>query len=153
MNSGWYNLSSDILKPLMDERLRTLDLIRQNFFYVKTAKSMARTVKKNLLDGIEFTKSRWSNHLAERIHSISYFPKDAWSAVNKLKEWIQSHHVTPNIMRFKKEDNTYTETDEEKVEILSTHFEFFLNDTVNIEWIILTEIKQKPVFKIIDTIL
>ena len=56
-------------------------------------------------------------------------------------------------MRFKKEDNTYTETDEEKVEILSTHFEFFFNGTVNIEWIILTEIKQKPVFKVIDTIL
>ena len=67
---------------------------------------MARTVKKNLQDGIEFSKFRWSNNLAERIHSMSHFSKDAWSAVNKLKEWIQSHHVTPNIMRFKKEDNT-----------------------------------------------
>ena len=25
MNSGWYNLSTDILKPLMDKRSRTLD--------------------------------------------------------------------------------------------------------------------------------
>ena len=47
MNSGWYNLLSDILKPLMDERSRTLDLIRQKHFDVQTAKSMARTVKKN----------------------------------------------------------------------------------------------------------
>ena len=47
MNSGWYNLSYDILKPLMDEISRTLDIIRQNNFNVKTAKSMARTVKKN----------------------------------------------------------------------------------------------------------
>ena len=46
MNSGWYNLSTDILKPLMDERSRTLDLIRQKNFDVKTAKSMMRTVKK-----------------------------------------------------------------------------------------------------------
>ena len=29
-------------------------------------------------------------------------------------------------MRFKKKDNTYTETDEEKLEILSTHFEIVL---------------------------
>lgn len=58
MNSGWYNLSTDILKPLMDESLRTLDLIKQKNFDVKTAKSMAKTVKKNVQDGIELTKSR-----------------------------------------------------------------------------------------------
>ena len=46
MNSGWYKLSTDILKPLMDERSRTLDLIREKNFDVKTAKSMMRTVKK-----------------------------------------------------------------------------------------------------------
>ena len=38
MNSGWYNLSSDILNPLMDERSRTLDLITQNNFNVKQLK-------------------------------------------------------------------------------------------------------------------
>ena len=86
---------------------------------------MTRTDKQNLQDDIEFAKSRWSNHLAERIHSMSNFPKDAWSAVNKLKEWIQCHHVTPIIMRFKKEDNTYTETDEEKIDMVSSHFEIF----------------------------
>ena len=53
MNSRWYNLSTDILKPLIDKRLRTLDLIRQKNFDVKTAKSMARIVKTNLQDGIE----------------------------------------------------------------------------------------------------
>ena len=35
MNSGWYNLSSDILKPLMDERSRKFDLIRQKFLMSK----------------------------------------------------------------------------------------------------------------------
>ena len=44
MNSGWYKLSTDILKPLMDERSRTFDLIRQNNFDVKTANSIAITV-------------------------------------------------------------------------------------------------------------
>ena len=38
MNSGWCNLSSDILKALMDKRSRTLDLIRQNNFNVKQLK-------------------------------------------------------------------------------------------------------------------
>ena len=58
------------------------------------------------------------------------FPKDAWSTVNKLKEWIQGHHVTPNSMRFKKEDNNYTENDEEKLEVLSSHFEIVINSDV-----------------------
>ena len=84
---------------------------------------------------------------------MSHFPKDAWSAVNKLKEWIQGHHGTANIMRFKKEDETYTETDKETLEMLSTHFEKLFNSDVNIDWSILSEIKQKPVFKIIDTTL
>ena len=44
MNSGWYKLSTDILKPLIDERSRTFDLIRQNNFDVKTANSIAITV-------------------------------------------------------------------------------------------------------------
>ena len=52
-----------------------------------------------------------------------------------------------------KEDETYTETDEEKFEMLSTHFEKLFNSDVNIDWSILSEIKQKPVFKIIDTTL
>ena len=98
MNSGWYNLSSDIFKPFMDKRLRILDLIRQNNVDVKTAKSIARTVKNNLQDSIESAKSRWSNHLAERIREMSYLTKDAWSTVNKLREWIQGPHITPNII-------------------------------------------------------
>ena len=54
-------------------------------------------------------------------------------------------------MRFKKEDETYTETDEEKLEILSTHFEKVFNSDVNIDWSILLEIKQKPILHFIDT--
>ena len=46
---------------------------------------------------------------------MSHFLKDARSAVNKLKEWIQCHHGTPNITRFKKEDETYTETTLRKI--------------------------------------
>ena len=58
-----------------------------------------------------------------------------------------------NIMRFKKENNTYTETDEEKLEMLLNHFEIVFNSNINIDWSILSEIKQKPVFKIINTTL
>ena len=56
-----------------------------------------------------------------------YFPTYARSAVNKLKDWIQGHHVTPNIMRFKKADDTYTETDEENLKVyLLTSLKFLI---------------------------
>ena len=84
---------------------------------------------------------------------MSYFPKDAWSVVNKLKDWIQGHHITPNIMRFKKADDTYTETDEKKLEVLSTHFTKVFNSNVNIDWSILTEIKQKLNYSIMNSVL
>ena len=114
---------------------------------------MVRTVKKNLQEGIELAKSRWSNHFAERIHSMSYFTKDAWSAVNKLKYWIQGNHVTPNIMRFKKADDTYTKTDEEKLEVLSPHFTKVFNSNVNTDWSNLTEVKQKLNYSIMNSVL
>ena len=45
MSSGWYTLSTDFLKHLIDKGSRTLDLIRQKNFDVKRAKNMAKTVK------------------------------------------------------------------------------------------------------------
>ena len=44
-----------------------------------------------------------------------------------MKEWIKCHHAKPNIMRYKKEDHIYTETDEEKLVIFSTHFKKVYN--------------------------
>lgn len=89
----------------------------------------------NLQEGIELVKSRWSTHLAERIHSMSYIIKDARSAVIKLKDWIQGHHVSPNIMKFKKADDTYTETDEE-------NWKFYLltSNKILLVMLILTEV-------------
>ena len=46
MNLGWYDLSSDILKPLMDEKSRTLDLIRQNFLMSKQLRAWRDLFKK-----------------------------------------------------------------------------------------------------------
>ena len=45
-------------------------------------------------------------------------------------------------MRFLKKDGTFTETDEEKVEILSEHFQNVYNRKVTIEWAVLQEFKK-----------
>ena len=73
---------------------------------------------------------------------MSKISKEVWSAVNTLKDWIQDSHVTLNIISFKKNEYTYFETDEENLDILSTDFRKVYNSDVNIDWIILSEIKQ-----------
>ena len=70
--------------------------------------------------------------------------KDSWKAVNTLKEWIQGHHKTPDIMRVVKEDGSFTGTDEEIVDILAHHFYKVYNSNVEIEWSVLDDLNQKP---------
>ena len=74
MSSDWYNLSTDILKPSMVERSRTLSLIRQNNFDVKQLK-VWRVLLKNLKDSVKLAKSKWSNYLAKIVHVMSNFQK------------------------------------------------------------------------------
>ena len=56
---------------------------------IDTRKKFAKEARKNLRDGIELAKHKWSNHLASKIHKISRNPKDVLQAVNTLKDWLQ----------------------------------------------------------------
>ena len=48
-------------------------------------------------------------------------------------------------MRFIKEDDNFTGTDEEVVEILATHFHKVYNSNIEIEWSVLDDLKQKSI--------
>ena len=67
-----------------------------------------------------------------------------------LKEWLQGHHKTPTIFRLKKEDDSFTETDPEVVELLSKFLHSVYNRKINIDWEILNEIKDKPKSEYLD---
>ena len=49
-------------------------------------------------------------------------------------------------MRFKKADDTYTETDEENLEVLSTHFTKVFNSNVKIDWSVLDELIKRKTY-------
>ena len=87
-SSGWYNHSKHILQPLIDKRSTVLNDIRQLDYSTSEAKEMAKEARKNLSEGISLAKSRWSGKLADRIHDMANYPKDAWKAVFTLKEWL-----------------------------------------------------------------
>ena len=67
-------------------------------------------------------------------------------AVNILKSWIQGHHKSPDIMRFEKDDGTFTVIDEEIVEILSKHFHTVFNSNVKIDWSVVDELIQRKTY-------
>ena len=107
----------------MNSRSEILDLIRQGSFSVEGAKTLAKDTRNNLKDGILQAKANWSSHLAKRIHDLANYPKDAWKAVNTLKEWIQGHHKTLDIMRWIKDDGSFAGSDEEILVVLARHFQ------------------------------
>ena len=117
----------------MNSRSEVLDLIRQGSFSVEEAKTLAKEARNNLKDGILEAKANWSSHLAKRIHDLANYPKDAWKAVNTLKEWIQGHHKTPDIMRLSKEDGSFTSSDEEILVVLAKHFQKIYNSDVEVD--------------------
>ena len=49
---------------------------------------MCKDTKHNLKHDISLAKANWTSHRAERTHEMSRNPKDAWKAVNTLREWI-----------------------------------------------------------------
>ena len=106
---------------------------------------MTKDVRSNLQKGIELAKSKWTEHLANRIHNLANNPKDAWKAVTSLKKWIQGYHKSPYIIRLKNKNSKLYETNEENIESLSKHFEKLFNSKVNIDWELLNQFIQKPV--------
>ena len=144
-SSGWYNFSIDLLKPYYDKRTEVLNYTRQANISTEEAKKLCIESRKNLKDAIIIAKSRWTKVLADRIHQMSCSPRDSWKAVNTLKNWIHGHHISPEIMRFRKENGEFTKTNKENVAELVKHFLKVFNSKVNIDWTLLDELKQKSI--------
>ena len=145
-SKGWYYFSKGIIQPLVDKRSEVLHSIRHNVYSNEGAISLEKEVRRNLREGIDSVKNRWSRHLADITHQIPQNLKHFWQAITTLKEGILGLHKSSDIMRFANEDGTFTTSDEE-VEILSKFFHDVYNRNVSIDWSVLEEIKKKPTLK------
>ena len=130
----------------MMKRTKILDSVRQGNFTSAQAKIMCRDARGNLKEGISVAKLNWTSCLSEWIHAMSQNSRDSWKSVNILKSWTLGHHKSPDIMRFEKDDGTFTMSDEEIIEILSKHFHKVYNSNVEIDWSILDELIQRKTY-------
>ena len=142
-SSGWYNFSIDLLKSHYDKRIEVLNCTRQANIPTEEVEKICIESRKNLKDAIIIAKSRWTSVLADRIYQMSCSPRDSWEAVNTLQNWIQGHHNTPEIMRFRKENGEFTKHNKENIAELIKYFHKVFNSKVNIDWTLLDELKQK----------
>ena len=76
-SKGSYNFSKNIIQPLVDKRSEVLNSIRQNVFSNEDTISLVKEGNNNLIEGIQFAKNCWSNHLADRIHQMATNSKDS----------------------------------------------------------------------------
>ena len=134
-SEGWYKFSKDLLDSLMIKRTKILDPVRQGNFTSAQAKIMCRDARRILKEGISVAKSNWKSCLSEKNHAMSQNSRDSWKAINILKSWKQGHHKSLDIIRFEKDDGTFTVSDEEIIKI------FYLNTSIKFITVILKQIE------------
>ena len=71
---------------------------------------------------LDLAKNRWSSHLADRIHQMAKNSRDSCQTINNLKR-----RYSKTLLCVLKKDGTFTETDEEQVEILFEQFQNVYN--------------------------
>ena len=119
----------------MIKRTEILDSVRQGKFTSTQPKMMCRDTRRNLKEGISVAKSNWKSCLSEKNHAMSQNSRDSWKAINILKSWKQSHHKSLDIIRFEKDDGTFTVSDEEIIKF------FYLNTSIKFITVILKQIE------------
>ena len=149
--TGWFELSKELITPLIKERTRILQRVQQDLSIpVKRAKEMCIAACKNVNEAISVAKSRWANKLALQVRSMKLTPKEAWQAVRDLQSGLTGHHIKPTIMKFKLPNGDLSKHDEEHMSVLQPHFAKVFNNHQKIDWRVLDEIRQHPLHTEID---
>ena len=51
-------------------------------------------------DAVLMSKERWVRQGASRVHKMNFFPKEAWKAINTLRDGNSTHHVDHKLIMF-----------------------------------------------------
>ena len=137
-NKGWYEHSSNILTPIIGEKTRILNIIRNSAGFsnatIDFLKRMLKKTQQKVKDAIAIAMSRWSSVQADKIHNMNKNPKDAWAAIKILKKGLTGHHVHSTIMHMKLPSGALASTDEENASIFGPHLEKVYNAKRPVDW-------------------
>ena len=122
-NKGWFHHSKSTLNPALLARNAILHSIRadQHPPSQETLLNL-KTLQQEVDKIIEIAKSRWSRHLAETIHKMSFNPKGVWENIHSLCKGEKSHHTSPKIFQMRLPSRDLAETDEDHAKVFVKHF-------------------------------
>ena len=126
---GWYHHRRDTLTPILD----TINKVLYNIRSTKPAPSYNTLAKLRRLQWdaekvIAMEKTRWSRHLAEVIHNMSFQPKEGWENIRLLRKIEKSHHSSPRTTQMILPSGDLSTINEKNVRVFSFHFGKVLNN-------------------------
>ena len=131
---GWFEFNKEELLLLINKRNKLLHEARLSPNPSSLLKQKCIDARNNVYDAIKMAKSRWVSSLAGRMDNMNKSPKDAWRAINTLKQGFTAHHTNHTPIKFNKEDGALTSTDRENIILLSQHFHGVCNRETSIDW-------------------
>ena len=142
-NKGWFEFSTDLIKPLIDRRNELLSRDRSTNGEDAELKQQCRDAKSDLKDAVAIAKGRWI--VVGKTSQIKINPKEAWDDIKILREVFLGHHVERKSLKFRGDDGKSAITDRENAEIVGAHFTKVFNRNANVDWYHANKTKQKKV--------
>ena len=94
-NKGWFHHRKSTLIPVLAARNAILHSIRDDQHPPSQETILnLKTLQQEMDEIIEIAKARWSRHLAENIHNMSFNPKGAWENIRILSKGEKAHHTS-----------------------------------------------------------
>ena len=101
-NQGWSHFSRDTLTPALEYQNSVLHEILSNdntpsprtLFHLKT-------LQHKVNEAVDIAKTRWSCHLAKKIHYMSFNPKATWVSIRRLTGCEKSHQTTQKLIQMR----------------------------------------------------
>ena len=145
-NKGWLHHRKSTLTPTLASRNVIIHSIRadQHPPSQETILNL-KTIQQELNKIIESKKARWSRHLAETIHDMSFNPKGAWPNIRIMCKGEKVHHTSPKIIQTRLTSGDLAETDEDNAKVFAKHFGKVLNNKKSIHKNVLNNINSREV--------
>ena len=150
-NKGWFHNSKSTLTPGLAARNVIIHSIRagQHLPSQETLLNL-KTLQQEVDKIIEISKARWSIHLAETIHNMSFNTKFAWENIRILYKGEKAHHTYPKLFQMRLSSGDLAETDEDNSKVFAIHFGKVLNDKKSIHNNALNNINSREVLYELD---
>jgi len=144
-NRGWFEFSSDLLRPLIDRRNSLLARARVIHGCDEDLKQQCRDAKNDLKDAIAVAKGRWIEHLVSKISQIKLNPKEAWDNIKLLSNGFVGHHVVKKSLKFRNKDGSIATSDRENAILAGEHFTKVFNRDASVDWDHINKTTQKEI--------